>query len=49
MILRWPVHDFKFQLFSFEVAAVAKANVECYSTQWVIGASRDYSMERAIC
>jgi hypothetical protein len=49
MILRWLVHDFKLQLFSPEIATVAKANIECYSTQRVIGASRDDSMERAIC
>jgi hypothetical protein len=48
MILRGPVHDFEVELLSSIILAVAEANVECYSTQWVVGASWYDSMERAV-
>jgi hypothetical protein len=49
VILRGSVHDFEVQLLLFVVLAVAKANVECYSTQWVVCASWYDSMGGAIC
>jgi hypothetical protein len=49
VILRGPVHDFEVQLFLFVVLAVTEANIECYSTQWVIRASGYDSMKGTIC
>jgi hypothetical protein len=48
VILGWPIHNFKLQLFSPIFQTVAETNVEHDSTQWVVCASRDDSMERAI-
>jgi hypothetical protein len=49
VILRGPVHDLEVDLLLSIVLAVAKANVECYSTQWVVGTSWYNSMEGAVC
>jgi hypothetical protein len=49
VILRGPVHDLEVELLLSIVFAVAKTNVECYSTQWVVGASWYNSIERAVC
>jgi hypothetical protein len=37
VILRGPVHDFEVELFSSVVLAITKADIECYSIQWIIG------------
>jgi hypothetical protein len=49
MILRWPVHDFKVELFSSIVLSVAEANIECYLTQWIIGTSWYDPMKGTVC
>jgi hypothetical protein len=49
VILRGPIHDFEVELLLSIVLAVAETNVECYSTQWVVCATRYDSMEGAIC
>jgi hypothetical protein len=48
MILRGPIHDLKVELLLSVVLAIAETNVECYSTQWIVGASWYDSMEGAI-
>jgi hypothetical protein len=49
VVLGWPVHDFKLQFFSPIIQTVAKANVECDSTQWVVCTPRDDSVVGAVC
>jgi hypothetical protein len=38
VILIGPVHELEVELLLSIVLAVAEENVECYSTQWVVGA-----------
>jgi hypothetical protein len=49
VILRRPVHNLEVELFLSVVLAIAETNIKCYSTQWVVSASWDDSMERTIC
>jgi hypothetical protein len=39
VVLGGPVHDFEVEFLSSVVLAITEANVECYSTQWVVGTS----------
>jgi hypothetical protein len=48
VILGGPIHDFEVELLLSIVLAVAKTNVECYLTQWVVCASWYDSMEVTI-
>jgi hypothetical protein len=49
VILRGTIHDFEVELILSIVLAVAKTNIECYSTQWVVCATWYDSMEGTIC
>jgi hypothetical protein len=49
VMLRGPIHDLEVGLLLSAVLAIAETNIECYSTQWVVGASWYDSMEGAVC
>jgi hypothetical protein len=49
VVLGGPVHDFEVDFFSSVVLTITKENVECYSTQWIVGTSWYDSVEGAVC
>jgi hypothetical protein len=49
VILGGPIHDFEVELFSSVVLAITEANIECYSTQWIVGTPWYDSAEGAVC
>jgi hypothetical protein len=48
VVLGGLVHDFEVEFLSSVILAITEANIECYSTQWIISTSWYDSMEGAV-
>jgi hypothetical protein len=46
---QWPVHEFEVEFLPSVVLPISEADVECYSTKWIVSTPWDYSMKGAIC